>query len=113
MLRGMPATPSEAEWIASATHFDGVALAAQVAFASQRAPLRSEVMVVAVTTASVAYNTPNGSIAGQPSWLNRFVVVQAHGGDVLIQFALGTDAAMDDAAVSTVPSIVRRWRPTP
>jgi hypothetical protein len=104
----MPAPQSKAERIASATSFDGFAAAAQVAAVSSRAPLRGELLVLAVGTSSTAYNVPDGSIEGQPSWINRHVNMQAHGGDVFVQFSSGTDASVDDATTSTVTQVQGR-----
>ncbi len=61
------------------------------AAASLRAPLRGEILVIAVTTASTRFAVPN-------AWKGRFVNVLADGGDVFVQVSTGTDANCDKDA---------------
>lgn len=71
-----------------------------IAAASLRAPLRGEILPIAITTSAKVFNVPDGLTAGQPSWKNRYVRMQADGGDVYVQFSTGTDANVDTAAVA-------------
>ena len=64
---------------------------AAVAAASLRAPLRGEVLPIAVTTASKQFLVPAG-------WKRRIVRIQADGGDVYLQVSTAADAACDIAA---------------
>lgn len=104
----MPAAATKAEKIANATHYDGLGQAALVGFSSHRAPMRGEVLVIGVGTTSAVFNVPDGSIDGQPKWPGRHVLLQAHGGDVALQFSEGTNASVDDAQVSTTSQVEGR-----
>lgn len=62
-----------------------------IAAASLRAPLRGEILPIAVTTASKQFNVPAG-------WKGSFVRIQADGGDVYMQVSTAADAACDATA---------------
>lgn len=86
---------------------------AEHAAASMRAPLRSEILVFAATTASVTWNIPDGSIVGQPDWRGKLVNVFADGSDIYLQIATTTGAVADDAQLSTVTTVGGRSSAAP
>jgi hypothetical protein len=63
----------------------------EIAAASLRAPMRGEVLVITVTTASKRFLVPD-------AWKGIYVDVQADGGDVYIQVSTAADAACDKDA---------------
>ena len=71
----------------------------------QRAPLRNEIMIVPVTTSSVTWNIPDGSIANQPDWRGKFVDFYAETSAIHIQFSNGTDASVDELADSVTSTV--------
>lgn len=61
------------------------------AAASLRAPLRGEILPIAVGTASERFTVPD-------AWKGRFVNIQADGGDLYVQVSTSTDANCDKDA---------------
>ncbi|MDB5716299.1 MAG: hypothetical protein JWO15_3696 [Sphingomonadales bacterium] len=82
------------------TASDSVAYAA----ASIRAPTRSEVLAIPVTTSSVTYDIPDATLSGQPDYRGKFIDFYAEGCTVYIQVSSSTSAAVDDTAVSVTAS---------
>ena len=85
-----------------------------ISAASLRAPMRSETLAIAVTTAQKQYEVPDG-LSGSPLWKGRIVNMFADGADVYIQVSDALDAAVDETAVALetlVPSTTR-YRLTP
>lgn len=80
--------PSRAE---TRQTYSSVPQSAVESAASLRAPMRGEVMPIAVTTASVTFNVPEG-------WKNRHVNVYAESADIFIQVSTGLDASVDETA---------------
>jgi hypothetical protein len=76
--------------------------------ASMRAPLRNEILTIALTNASVTYNVPNGSIGAQPNWLGKFIEAYADGCDCWLQFDTGTAASVDETLISTTSLVSGR-----
>lgn len=62
-----------------------------VAAASQRAPMRGEILAITVTTTSKRFRV-------LPAWKSRHVRFQADGGDVYLQVSTAEDAACDPTA---------------
>lgn len=68
-----------------------------IAAASLRAPMRSEILVFAIATSNKTFNIPT-------AWLGAHVNFFAEGADVYLQFSTGLDAVADETAVSTETS---------
>lgn len=81
--------------------------------AALRAPLRNEILVFALTGASVAYNVPDASIGSQPNWKGKYIEAYADGCDVYLQFDTGTAAAVDDTLLSTTSTVSGRTSVAP
>lgn len=78
-----------------------------------RAPLRLEVLVFGVTNASVTYNTPDGSLTNQPDWRGKSIEAFAELSDCYLQFSTGTNAAVNEAQVSTTTPVSGRTSVSP
>lgn len=83
-----------------------------IAAASLRAPMRGEILSIAITTSAKVFNVPDGT-GGQPMWKGRYVRMQADGADVYIQVSLGLDANVDKAATAQEATASGRITLTP
>jgi hypothetical protein len=81
--------------------------------AALRGPLRNEILVFALTGASVAYNVPDASIGSQPNWKGKYIEAYADGCDVYLQFDTGTAASVDEAVLSTTSTVSGRTSVAP